>query len=306
MTRKKLFAFLIINILIIIFETIGLIITFSEIGLKALQYYTNLSNIFLLDTAIINSIFAIRSILNKKAEIPKLVWSLFYASVSATTLTFLVVVFILSWMYGDLWFVLTKSAMLYTHTICPLLGIICFTIFAPNIFKRKSALYATSLTTLYAIVAMTANIARVWYGPYPFLYVYDQPIWVSITWGIILLTGAYGISRLLIIGKVKKESIKEKNNALADKTRRKKDDLLLLIPVLIIVFLVLPGIIYAIFYMPIDVNKCDSLCHPSKSKTTPKSGRPNPYEVDTCPAVCVVTYTTIWRKITGQDRISHY
>lgn len=286
MTRKKLFAFLIINILIIIFEIIGLIITFSEIGLKALQYYTNLSNIFLLDTAIINSIFAIRSILNKKAEIPKLVWSLFYASVSATTLTFLVVVFILSWMYGDLWFVLTKSAMLYTHTICPLLGIICFTIFAPNIFKRKSALYATGLTTLYAIVAMTANIARVWYGPYPFLYVYDQPIWVSITWGIILLAGAYGISRLLIVGKVRKKSTEERSDTPAKRTKK---DSLFLIPILIIILLALPGIIYVVFYMQIDVNECDSPCRHEHRQT--------------CITLCSRSYTTIWRKITGQERL---
>lgn len=286
MSKRKLIAFLIINILIVIFEIIGLIITFSEIGLKALQYYTDLSNIFLLVSAVINSIFAIRSILNKNVKIPKLAWNLFHASVSAATLTFLVVVFVLSWMYGDLLFVLTKSAMLYTHTICPLLGMICFAIFAPKIFTRKTALCVTGFTLLYALFAMTFNIARTWHGPYPFLYVYEQPIWASIAWGIGLLVGACGISRLLIIGKVRKKSTEERSDTPAKRT---KNDLLFLVPILIIILLALPGIIYVVFYMQIDVNECDSPCRHEHRET--------------CITLCSRSYTTFWRKITGQERL---
>ena len=203
MTRKNLFAFLIFNVIIAIFEGIGLTISLSELGFEGLKYYTELSNIFLFITSIINIIFTTRSIRNKKAKIPKLAWCLFHSSVSAITLTFLVVVFILSWMYGSLLLVLTKGAMVYTHTICPLLGIICFVLFAPKSFTKRTALFATSFTGLYAIIAIVANIARAWHGPYPFLFVYEQPIWVSVAWCIGLLAGAWGISRLLILGKTK-------------------------------------------------------------------------------------------------------
>lgn len=205
MSRKKLFAFLICNLVIAILEAIGLIISFSQIGATALIYYTELSNIFLFLVSVINLIFGICALKNKKRAIPKTIWNLFHAAVSATTVTFLVVLFILSWMVGDLIYVLTHGSMLYTHTLCPILGIVSFIIFAPKVFTRKSALCALSFTFIYAIVAILLNILRVWHGPYPFLFVYEQPIWASIAWSIGILLGAWGIARVLIIEKIKKK-----------------------------------------------------------------------------------------------------
>ena len=89
--------------------------------------------------------------------------------------------------------------------------------------------------------------------------------------------------------------------------KNKKDKKLkrvILLPIVIITTVIALGLI--VFCLPINYNGCDSPCHSNKSKTMPKGSKLNPYEMDACPAVCVVTYTTIWRKITGQDRISHY
>lgn len=204
MSRNKLFAFLFCNLAIAIFEAIGLIISFAQIGLEALKYYTELSNLLLFVASIVNIFFAARAIITKKSALPKLAWLLSYAAVSTTTLTFLVVVFVLSWMYNSLLLVLTTGSMLYTHTICPILGILCFTLFAPKIFTKRSALFATSFTGLYGLVAIIQNILHIWHGPYPFLYVYEQPIWASIAWFIGILGGAYGITRLLLVGKIAK------------------------------------------------------------------------------------------------------
>lgn len=203
MSRKKLLAFLFCNLAIALFEAIGLISSFMQVGLNSLMFYTELSNIFLSLTALINIYFALRKLLNKKASIPKAVWSLFHAAVSATTVTFLVVVFVLSWMVGDLFYVLAHGSMLYTHTLCPILAIISFLVFAPKIFSRKDSIRALSFTLAYAAVAITLNILRVWHGPYPFLFVYEQPIWASIAWSIGILLGAWGIARALIISKIK-------------------------------------------------------------------------------------------------------
>lgn len=205
MSRKKLFAFLICNLAIAILEAIGLISSFMQIGATALVYYTELSNIFLFLVSVISLIFGIRALKNKKLAIPKIAWNLFHAAVSATTVTFLVVVFVLSWMYGDLLYVLTAGSMLYTHTLCPILAIISFLIFAPKIFSKKDALRALNFTLAYAAVAIALNILRVWHGPYPFLFVYEQPIWASVAWSIGILLGAWGIARVLIIGKIKKK-----------------------------------------------------------------------------------------------------
>lgn len=203
MSRKKLLAFLFCNLAIALFEAIGLISSFMQVGLNSLMFYTELSNVFLSLTALINIYFALRKLLNKKASIPKAVWSLFHAAVSATTVTFLVVVFVLSWMVGDLFYVLAHGSMLYTHTLCPILAIISFLVFAPKIFSKKDSIRALSFTLAYAAVAITLNILRVWHGPYPFLFVYEQPIWASIAWSIGILLGAWGIARALIISKIK-------------------------------------------------------------------------------------------------------
>ena len=89
------------------------------------------------------------------------------------------------------------------------------------------------------------------------------------------------------------------------KTRKeKKFKRVILLPIIAATTIIALGLI--VFCLPINYNGCDSPCHSSKSKTTSKSNKPNPYEMDTCPAVCVVTYTTIWRIVTGQDKISHY
>lgn len=90
-------------------------------------------------------------------------------------------------------------------------------------------------------------------------------------------------------------------------TKNKKENKckqIILLPIIVVTTIIALGLI--VFCLPINYNGCDSPCHSSKSKTTSKSGKPNPYEMNTCPTVCVVTYTTIWRMITGQDRISHY
>jgi hypothetical protein len=95
--------------------------------------------------------------------------------------------------------------MLYTHTLCPILAIISFLVFAPKIFSKKDAIRALSFTLAYAAVAIALNILRVWHGPYPFLFVYEQPIWASVAWSIGILLGAWGIARVLIISKIRKK-----------------------------------------------------------------------------------------------------
>lgn len=203
MDRRKLELFIIINAIIAILELIGIGICFAEIGWSMLIFYTQLSNIFLLIAAIVSVILGLRALKNKKQKIPNSTFELFHAATSATTVTFLTVVFVLSWMYGDLIYILTAGSMLFAHTLCPILAIVSHFMFAPKVFTKKSASCAAIFTLAYAILAVTMNILHVWHGPYPFLYIYEQPVIASIAWIIGMLTSAYGISRLLLIGKIK-------------------------------------------------------------------------------------------------------
>ena len=206
-TSNKLVGFLSINILVLIFELIGLCKVYGEIGNESLIFYTQLSNIFLLIAVCINIVESIKCLMSgKKSGLPAYAWRVFHAAVSATTVTFLVVLLVLSWMYGNLWYVLTAGSMLFTHTLCPLISLGAFIGFAPKVFKGIDAIRAASFTFIYGIIAIILNIARVITGPYPFLWVYEQPVWATISWVIIILGGACAISRVIIIGKTKRES----------------------------------------------------------------------------------------------------
>lgn len=204
MTKRRQILFLIVNIIIAILETIGLSMAIANRKGETFQYYTQLSNLLLYITSIINIISTVRWMRDKKKEIPHSVNVMSYAAISTTTVTLIVVLFVLSWMVGDLWWILTSGAMLYTHTLCPILAILMLRFLSPGKFQARDAWYAITPTIAYAIVAIAMNIAHQWYGPYPFLLVYEQPIWASIAWSIGILGGAYGIARLLIAGKTKK------------------------------------------------------------------------------------------------------
>ena len=86
--------------------------------------------------------------------------------------------------------------MTYTHTLCPIVSIISFLYFERHIFKGWKAVWIALIhTILYAILAITLNIAKVWEGPYPFLMVYKNPVWQTIAYSIVILGGAVAISR---------------------------------------------------------------------------------------------------------------
>lgn len=196
--QKKLAFYLALNLLVVILETIAFTLVLNRRGSETFQYYTQLSNLFLFICSIVNIVFIIRA-LAKKTAVPHFINLLTYMATCTTTVTLVVVLFILSWMVKDLWWLLTYDSMLYMHTLCPILAIVMLFFFAPERQNKKSALFALIPTIIYAIVGIIMNILRLWDGPYPFLQVYNQPIWASFGWGVIILGSAYLIARLLLL-----------------------------------------------------------------------------------------------------------
>ena len=196
--RKKLKIYLLLNILVSVFEIIAFVMVINRRGGETFQYYTQLSNLFLLICCLANIFFITRALRSKK-DVPHIANLMTYLATCTTTVTLIVVLFILSWMVGDLWWLLTYDSMLYMHTLCPILAIVMLECFAPEKQPKKSALIALIPTIIYAIVGIAMNIARLWDGPYPFLQVYNQPIWASFGWAIVILGVAYLIARVLIL-----------------------------------------------------------------------------------------------------------
>lgn len=194
---------LVINTAIVILEAIALPMVFIPRGIEAAQYYTQLSNIMLLIASAILEFYLIRKVF-KKTAIPRRVGLTLFSAIAATTVTFIVVLTILSWQVGDLGWLLFHGSMLFTHTLCPTLGIVLFAIFNPCEFKKNDARYAMIFTLGYAAVALVLNIAKIWHGPYPFLWIYEQPIWLTIVWFIVIPGGAFGLAKLLLLPNLKK------------------------------------------------------------------------------------------------------
>ena len=88
------------------------------------------------------------------------------------------------------------------HLLCPVLGLLAF-LFAEDHsqLRLRHTLYAMIPTVLYAAVIVTLNLTRTVRGPYPFLLVYEQPVWASLLWAALILGTAWLIALALVLAK---------------------------------------------------------------------------------------------------------
>lgn len=190
---------IIINVAIVIMEVIAILLSFNKNNLSLFMFYTEDSNLFAMFASALVSIATIIAI-KKKSNIPKYIQIIKYMATCCLALTFVVVIFILAPMLGKNGFkiMLLENSMLYHHLICPILVIISFVFLesTPEI-DHKYTYLAMAPTIIYAIVAALLNIFKVIEGPYPFLKVYNQPIYMSIVWFAVILIGAYIIAVML-------------------------------------------------------------------------------------------------------------
>lgn len=186
---------LLLNLLIAIFQIYALVNVFLVKGFSSLQYYTIDSNIF----ACLSSIFLVVTLLIKN-KTPAWVHRFRFYATSCIAVTFIVVLLILTPLTGfnripELFF---QGTSLWLHTVCPLLSIISFLFFEKEIkLSPEQSLLALIPTFIYAIVALILNIARTITGPYIFLLVYEQSIWMTFLWIIIIGGIAYILAELL-------------------------------------------------------------------------------------------------------------
>lgn len=182
------------NLIIVILEIIGIIIGVAINHTIGIEYYTTDSNLL----ALISSLLFVIFIVSKK-KMPRWLQLFKYMTTICLTVTFLVVILILGPMlkfnYGYLLF---NNNLLFQHLLCPLLSIIAFLFFDDiSILKLKDTFIGISLTIVYAMILITLNYAKLVTGPYPFLMVYEQSVFMSIFWFITILGIAYLIAFLL-------------------------------------------------------------------------------------------------------------
>lgn len=188
---------------LVVLECIGMVLSFQELNVGMFRYYTILSNGFMLLSAAIWGVYTGEK-LRDGFDIPGWVRFLKYAATATVLLTFVVVCAVLAPREEDYFSLLTQGSFLYTHLLCPLVAAVTFLALdaEPEV---KPAYVGLSLlpTVLYAAVAMVLNILGVWYGPYDFLHVYEQPVWLSVLWGVAMLLVSLLLAALLYRGSKK-------------------------------------------------------------------------------------------------------
>jgi len=189
---------LILNIAIVVMEIIATGISLSRNGLALFQFYTEDSNMFAGLVCLIYSYYLIT-----KKDIPEWLDILKFTATCMLMVTFLVVIFVLMPMIQDthLMFLLYGS-MLYQHLLCPITLFVSYVFLEDHNITSKYLYCSLIPTIIYAIISVILNILKVMDGPYPFLHVYNQPIYASVLWIIVILGGAYLIA--LGIKKIKK------------------------------------------------------------------------------------------------------
>ncbi|MBR4262652.1 MAG: hypothetical protein IKQ35_04750 [Bacilli bacterium] len=184
---------IILNVLVVIFEIVGFMISINTNNCISIEYFTEDSNILALFASSLYLFFVI----NKK-KIPKWLSILKYIAAVCLTVTFLVVLFILAPMYNfNYYYFLLYGTMLFHHFICPIIFVVAFTCFDKVKIVESDKKYGIGTVVLYAIVLIILNILKVVDGPYPFLRVLSQPIYISIFWAVLILGLAYGISVMI-------------------------------------------------------------------------------------------------------------
>ena len=162
-----------------------------------MEYYTEDSNFLLLLSSIL---FLVYLSLNK--EFPSWLQSFRFIAIVSTTLTFIIVITVLSWTTDlGLYYLLFGDSMLYHHTLCPILAIISFICIEK--YDNLNALHGLIFTLVYGIILLPLNILKIVEGPYPFLMVYNQPILQSIFWIAIIYAITYAIALILKKGNEK-------------------------------------------------------------------------------------------------------
>ena len=201
MNKKKISLW--VNVFLIIAEIVGFVMVINESGFAFVKYYTQASNIILLIAATLYVIHYFKSCKNGTEELPYYVGLLKYIASCVVLVTFIVVVTVLAPTRADqganaVMNVIFGGSNLFHHILCPLICVISYVFLDENICStRKENLLATFPTFLYAAITLSLNIAKIMEGPYIFLYVYEQSVFMSIFWIIAIVGGGFVVAFLL-------------------------------------------------------------------------------------------------------------
>lgn len=186
------------NILLIVLAGLGLY--FSIVDKNAFLYYSDNAGMFALSSSIIYVIV----VLTKK-EPNFLSLALRYVSTTCLVLT-LVGTFYVATTTGENYLdSFIKGSHLFNNLLCPIVSFVSFTMFEGDrrLNKKKTIWYALIPTVIYGIIMLVCNVSNTFTGPYSFMMINDNPVYVSVIVFIVTIILNYVIGRFLLLSNQK-------------------------------------------------------------------------------------------------------
>ena len=193
---------IVINALVVLLEIWALVVGISINGIPGnFIYYTQCSNLLGAIACALCLVAEIRA-RNGGAGPSRLLRWMKYASTCCLLMTFVVVTVVLAPMIESagqpgFYLMFLDGAKPVTHFLGPLLVTGSYIAFeADRTMTLKQSLVGLVPTVAYTAVAYPANIARLWDGPYPFLQVWNMPVWASVLWFVALLVLSFALCQV--------------------------------------------------------------------------------------------------------------
>lgn len=186
------------NILLIVLAGLGLY--FSIVDKNAFLYYSDNAGMFALSSSIIYVIV----VLTKK-EPNFLSLALRYVSTTCLVLT-LVGTFYVATTTGENYLdSFIKGSHLFNNLLCPIVSFVSFTLFEGDrrLNKKKTIWYALIPTVIYGIIMLVCNVSNTFTGPYSFMMINDNPVYVTVIVFIVTIILNYVIGRFLLLSNQK-------------------------------------------------------------------------------------------------------
>lgn len=186
-------AFIIVlNIFICILNVIAFSRATEPLTLYTFRYYTYCSNLLAMINSILLCIFMYRYI-KANVSMSKILYMINFVTTVSLALTMIVVITVLiplqgaggveKYITGDI------RSMAF-HIITPILSAIVFVIIRKyNSLNIIDIFIPLIPTIVYAIILLILNATRIVDGPYAFLKVHNQPLYMTIFWTVCLLGG---------------------------------------------------------------------------------------------------------------------
>lgn len=194
----RLLMILAVDIAMVVMEAEALSFVWTWKRSNQYRYYTNDSNILAMAVCAVSALCTVVCLLRRNFVRPQWIRRIKHVAASCLMVTFLVAACVLvplecakpSRFWREFRDFMLRGDLLYLHTVCPLLLFAEFLLLETGKPLKGNVWVCLIPTLIYGVITLYKNYTRAYIGPYPFLYIYIQPVYMTIIWMIVIVGGA--------------------------------------------------------------------------------------------------------------------